>query len=118
MTRDQFGSSVTVAGQGNGAVSGTVGGNAVQGSAYLFLKPKSGWKTTSKFAAEFVASDGQSGYSFGSAVNTDGRTLIVGSPGWFGNYGDQQGAAYVFGRNWLFGDWSAMWILNFFDNWR
>jgi hypothetical protein len=97
-TGDQFGSSVTVAGQGNGVVSGAIGSNATLGSAYLFLKPKSGWKTTSKFAAEFVASDGQSGYSFGSAVNTDGRTLLVGSPGWFGPFGDQQGAAYVFGR--------------------
>lgn len=98
VTGDHFGSSVTVTGQGNGVVSGAVGANAAQGSAYLFLKPQNGWKTSSKFAAEFVASDGQSGYSFGSAVNTDGRTLIVGSPGWFGPFGDQQGAAYVFGR--------------------
>ena len=38
-----------------GAFGVTVGSNAGQGAVYVYSKPASGWKTTSKFNAKLTA---------------------------------------------------------------
>lgn len=77
--------------------------NSGLGVAYVFVKPTSGWSTTSQFNAKVSASDGldsasRFGNGFGSAVGFSGDTLVVGAP--IGNVGPNpyQGAAYVFER--------------------
>jgi hypothetical protein len=77
-----------------GASSTTVGFNQLQGSAYVFLKPQSGWKSTSTANAELVSSDGQAGDGFGASVAIGGGNYFCGAP--FAN--TQEGAAYVFGK--------------------
>jgi FG-GAP repeat len=63
-----------------------------QGVAYIFVKPKTGWATTSNFKAKLTASNGQFDDGFGSAVSISGTTVVAGSHG--ANSG--KGAAYVF----------------------
>lgn len=85
-----FGDTVVV-----GAPQHEVGGNARQGSAYVFVKPASGWVNSTE-TAKFTASDGAAGDRFGHAVAISGDTIVLGS---FGNdvgANVDQGSAYVF----------------------
>jgi hypothetical protein len=65
------------------------------GSAYLFVKPSSGWKTTSRFATKLVPSDSALDDRFGFSVAVDGGTIISGATAAGGSHGSP-GAAYVF----------------------
>jgi hypothetical protein len=89
---DWFGYSVAIA--GNTVVVGASDATNFQGKAYIYVKPTSGWETTSQFRAELIAGDGSANDAFGISVSISGRTVAVGSAGW--NGGSQQGAAYVF----------------------
>ena len=60
-------------------VAGAAGVNSVQGAAYVFVEPPSGWKTTSHFNAELTASDGGSGAAFGYSVSISENTIAVGA---------------------------------------
>jgi hypothetical protein len=62
------------------------GGGA--GAAYVFVKPATGWATTSNFTAELAASDGVDGDAFGSSVSINGNTIASGAY--------QRNAAYIF----------------------
>jgi hypothetical protein len=75
-------------------VGGASGATANTGAAYIFLRPASGWITTSTFNAELTSSDSQLGDSFGLSLITDGSTAVVGAPSALGN----QGSAYVFSK--------------------
>jgi len=92
----------SVAISGNTIVGGafltTVGTNQYQGAAYVYVKPKGGWKTTRKFDAELAASDGMPNDQFGTSVAISGSTVVAGAA--FATIGSNvgQGAAYVFGR--------------------
>jgi hypothetical protein len=71
------------------------------GAAYIYSKPTTGWKTTSKFREKLIPADGLPTDNFGTAVSLSGSTVVVGAPyvHWdpdFNNPGP--GAAYVFGR--------------------
>jgi hypothetical protein len=83
-----------------GAPGAAVGSNAGQGAAYIFVKPTSGWKTTSTFNAKLTASDGMAGDSFGfcnfggGCMTTDGKTVLIGAPQ--GNGPTGPGKAYIF----------------------
>lgn len=96
---DGFGGSVYIAGDtiavGSCNQSGMCNG---PGKVYVFLKPKTGWKTTSKFKAELTASDGLAGDGFSNelALSADGTTIAVGSALATINGNPSQGAAYVF----------------------
>jgi hypothetical protein len=81
----------------NTAVVGAVVGNGGAGAAYVFNKPKTGWKTTSKFAAELTASDGYIGDAFAFSVSISGSTIAVGALNHPGSSIAGPGAAYVFG---------------------
>jgi len=94
---DGFGISVSIS--GNTVVVGAYlawGGNVLQGAAYVFAEPASGWANMTQ-TQKLTASDGAANDWFGFSVSFSGSTLVVGAPvatvG--GNFG--QGAAYVFG---------------------
>lgn len=95
---DRFGASVALSGDrvvaGAPARGGSVGSNADPGSAYVFLKPPSGWAGLLLENAKLAASDGAGGDDFGSAVEISTDTLLVGAP-----FNNNQGAAYVFDSN-------------------
>ena len=78
-TSDDFGLSVAIEGQtiAIGAPQAT-GEFELQGKAYIFERPQSGWQTTSTFAAELTASDAEFGGEFGVSVSLSGRTLALG----------------------------------------
>ena len=79
---DGFGSSVTINGDTIvvGAPDSTVGLNAGQGRAYVFVKPIAGWSGTRTQAATLTASGGAAGDGFGSSVALDGDSIVVGAP--------------------------------------
>ena len=97
---DAFGASVAIRGDGSTIVGGAPtqpGSNPEQGAAYMFLKPGSGWASTSTFTSKLTASDGAANDLFGTpvSISADGGTVVAGAI--FAN--TQQGAAYVFGRS-------------------
>jgi len=68
-----------------------VGANAMQGSAYVFVKP-----TTSTFTAKLTSSDGAASDEFGGsvAISSDGSTIIIGAA----QKNSFQGAVYIFSK--------------------
>jgi hypothetical protein len=93
---DKFGWSVAVSGGTAvvGAIFHTVGSNAGQGAAYVFVQNGGMWSQQ----AELTASDGATKDYFGSSVAVSGGTAVVGSPGpvTFTHSLTYAGAAYVF----------------------
>jgi hypothetical protein len=89
-TGDQLGFSVAVSGDTvvAGAPYDKVGANGNQGSAYVFVKPASGWTDMTE-TAKLTASDGAAGDGLGWSVAIDGDTVVAGAE-------FQQGSAYVF----------------------
>ena len=80
-----------------GADLATVGANASQGVAYVFVKPRSGWGDGTQ-TAELTASDGASLDRLGASVAVSGGTVVAGAPGATVSANLFQGAAYVFSR--------------------
>jgi hypothetical protein len=82
-----------------GAPGTTVGSKVGQGAAYIFVKPASGWKTTSRFNAKLAASNGSAGDAFGFCqagsvcISGDGKTVVAAAPQISGS---GPGKAYVF----------------------
>jgi probable HAF family extracellular repeat protein len=66
------------------------------GSVYLFLKPKTGWRSTSHFNAKLTASDGRVNDYNGFSVGLSASTVVGGAHGATIGSNSQQGAAYVF----------------------
>ena len=62
-----------------------------ESSVFVFVKPASGWKSTSNYNARLTSSDG---YGFGFSVAVGNGTIALGSIGVNG----LQGTAYVFGQ--------------------
>jgi len=102
LTSDIFGNelgwSVAIAGQ-------TVVAGAPQwpaydgpGHAYVFLKPNTGWHSTSKFRKKLAAVDGAVNDFLGYSVAVGGDTVIAGAYGVTVGSNPQQGSAYVFER--------------------
>jgi hypothetical protein len=107
---DVFGSGVAI--EKNtivvGAPGATVNGNAAEGAAYVFTRPKSGWQSTSTFAAKIYPSDGQRSASFGKSVAMAPKTIVVGAPA---TVGARPGEAYVYvepKRGWKSGSQTAI----------
>jgi hypothetical protein len=91
MQQDYFGFSVTL--QGNSLVAGSPGSPS---AAFVYVKPPTGWKTTSQPDAKVTASHRQNEDAFGESVAIDGKTLAIGAPGATVKDHLGQGAAYVF----------------------
>ena len=94
---DQFGSSVSVCGDVVvvGAEQNNIGTNNDQGSAYVFVKPATGWTDMTQ-TAKLTASDGAAGDNFGRLVSVNGDVVGVGAPKDDIGASVDQGSAYVF----------------------
>ena len=75
---------------GNKLVVGSAN-NPSASAAYVFVKPLSGWKTTSKYNARLSSSDG---YGFAFSVAVGGGPIVAGSIG----KNSLRGAVYIFGK--------------------
>ena len=100
---DLLGNTVLLAGNDAllGAPSVPYPANNDAGAAYAYVKPATGWKSTSTFQAKFTSSDGFPTDNFGSAIALSGRTLVIGAPQvhWDPSFDfPGPGATYVFGR--------------------
>ncbi len=89
---DLFGNSVALS--GDTAVVGALFNNTQAGSAYIYQQNNGGTDNWGE-VKELVASDGQSGDTFGSAVAISNDTVVVGA----NDEDSTNGAAYVFTRN-------------------
>jgi hypothetical protein len=76
-----------------GAPGTTVGSNSGQGAVLVYHEPTTGWKTTSKFAAELTASDGAANDNLGVSAAVNCSTIVGGA-----TKSGPPGEAYVFGR--------------------
>jgi hypothetical protein len=105
---DHFGYAVAISGDTvvAGADNATVGANASQGAAYVFVKPPAGWATTSSFNAKLSASDGAGPDHLGFSVAISGDTVVAGADNATVGANASQGAAYVFVRP--VGGWATM----------
>jgi hypothetical protein len=86
---DYFGRSVSLTTDGNMALVGANGANSSTGAAYVFTRSGDSWTQQARLSASDGATFKDFGYSV--ALNSEGGTAIVGSPG--------MNAAYVFVRN-------------------
>jgi hypothetical protein len=98
---DVFGDSVAISGDTLvvGAPEKTVGDNDDLGAAYVFARNQGG-KDNWGQVRKLTASDGAAPDTFGYSVAISGDTLAVGAPSVEVGSNDDQGAAYVFARNW------------------
>ena len=87
---DNFGESVAIS--GDTALIGAWGHNSSQGEAYVFVKPTSGW-ITSSVDTILAASDGAANDNFGLNVAISGDTAFIGAQQHNISLG---GAAYVY----------------------
>ncbi len=110
-TGDWLGYSIAISGSTIviGAPQATIGSNALQGAAYVFVEPKSGWASMPQ-TAKLTASDGAANNYFGFSVSISGSTIVVGAMNASINSAPGQGAAYVFvepGSGWANGNETA-----------
>jgi hypothetical protein len=94
---DSFGASVETSSDTAviGAASDGVGGNASQGSAYVFARSGTDWTEQT----QLTAFGGAAGDAFGASIKLDGDSIVIGAPFRAGG----RGAAFVFGR--ASGEW-------------
>jgi hypothetical protein len=97
---DFFGESVAISANTIvvGAPGRRVGSNDMQGVAYVFDRPATGWTGTPHANAELTASDGRANDAFGISVATSGRTIVAGADLHTNGTVASQGAAYVYVR--------------------
>jgi hypothetical protein len=86
---ENFGYSVSIC--NDIIVVGAVQADSLEGEAYVFLEPASGWEDKTA-DAKLMASDGKAGDLFGASVAISGDIIVVGAPG----TASLRGSAYVF----------------------
>jgi hypothetical protein len=93
---DLFGGAVSISGDSAiaGAYGDSIGLNASQGSAYVFVRSGTAWAQQTRL----IASDGVAQDSMGVAVSMFGDHAVVGSPSSTVSSKPFQGSAYVFFR--------------------
>jgi hypothetical protein len=85
----------SVATSGNEVVAGAFATNNLQGTAYVFAKPATGWVSTS---TPTIQLRNPAGRFFGFSVATNGSAFVIGSPFTTVNSNPLEGAAFVFGN--------------------
>ena len=95
-----LGYSVSVDRNGEDIIGGAPGwpGGIGQGAADLFVKPASGWKTTSKSNSVITAKDGMAKDNLGFSVSASTFAIVAGAPYAPIGANPEQGTAYVFGH--------------------
>ena len=86
---DKFGSAVAIS--GDTAVVGAPGDDSASGSAYVFVRPGSTWSNITE-TAKLIATQPNANDLFGSSVDIDGDTVIIGANG----DDSVRGSAFVF----------------------
>jgi hypothetical protein len=71
--------------------------NDREGAAFVYTKPKDGWKTTSKFDDKLTGSDARLINFFGTSVAISPTAVVAGAP-WAHVGFNVPGAAYIFGQ--------------------
>jgi hypothetical protein len=96
---DGFGYSVAVSGDTvvAGAPDDDVGSQSNQGSAYVYVRPETGWLDTTQ-TAKLTAGDGTGGDKLGTSVAVSGDTVVVGAYAHDVGSNSGQGSAYVYVR--------------------
>jgi hypothetical protein len=94
---DLLGSSVSIDGRTvvAGAPQATIGDNAGQGAAYVFVAPKTGWSDSAE-TAQLTASDGSVADGFATSVAVSGPVILAGAPTATVGTNSAQGAVYAF----------------------
>jgi hypothetical protein len=94
---DQFGGALAISGGliVAGAPGHATGKNNEQGAAYAFVKPATGWRTTTQ-TDELTATGGAEGDKLGRSVGLSGDTVLLGAPDRSVNRDPGQGAVYAF----------------------
>jgi hypothetical protein len=96
-SEEEFGRSVAIS--GNTIVIGApvreVDGHTGQGTAFVYVKPASGWRSAGP-TAELTAAGGAADEFFGESVAISGHTVMVGAPGRKVGKHAAQGAVDVF----------------------
>ena len=89
-----YGFSVAIG--GGTAIVGAVGAHQGVGGAFLYVKPKGGWQSTSAYTARLSApiTSGVSGLSQGISIS--GKTIALGAPGTTVGSNSGQGAVLVY----------------------
>jgi hypothetical protein len=98
-TGDAFGTSLALYADNVllcGAPGATIDSNISQGAVYVFVRPLSGWQTTSQFYAKETPSDGVADAQFGTGVALSSVSGVATAPGATVGSNVSQGAAYVF----------------------
>jgi hypothetical protein len=95
-----LGFSVSADSDGGSIVGGAPGwqDGIGQGAVDLFIRPASGWKTTSRSNATLNASDGKAQDDLGYSVSAIANVVVSGAPYAQIGASTKEGAAYVFGR--------------------
>jgi FG-GAP repeat len=86
----------SVATDGKAAIVGSVGANQGIGAAYIYLKPASGWKNTSKFTARLSASSASKVSGLSQSISISGKRIVMGAPGTTVGSNSGQGALLVY----------------------
>jgi hypothetical protein len=94
-TDDRFGRPVAISGDTVVVGAALDDKETNSGSVYVFVKPGSGWTTTSAYNAKLTASDGAAYDFFGRSVAISGDTVVVGAYN-DDDKGTDSGSAYVF----------------------
>jgi hypothetical protein len=86
----------SVATDGKTAIVGAVGGQQGIGAAFLYVKPNSGWKNTSKFTAKLTASSASQVSGLSQGISISGKAIVLGAPGTTVGSNSGQGAVLVY----------------------
>ena len=94
-----LGFSVSADNDGRSIVGGAPGwqDGIGQGAVDLFVRPASGWKTSSRSNATLTASDGKAQDGLGYSVSAIANVIVSGAPYARIGASTKEGAAYVFG---------------------
>ncbi|MEK8019253.1 MAG: thrombospondin type 3 repeat-containing protein [Candidatus Parabeggiatoa sp.] len=92
-----FGYSIAISGEtvAVGAYNDSPRGASSSGSVYMFVKPSSGWATTSTYNDKLTANDGKANDDFGYSVAINGDTVVMGAP-MDDNNEANSGSVYIF----------------------
>ena len=92
-TNDRFGRSVAI--DGDTIVVGAYGYDSNKGSAFVFIRPDTGWANSpGTETAQLTASDRSANDHFGQSVAVDGNAIVVGADAL--NATNKSGSAYAF----------------------
>ena len=86
----------SVATDGKTAIVGAVGANQGVGAAFVYVKPTTGWKNTSKFNARLSASSSSGVSGLSQGISISGKTIVLGAPGTAVGSNSGQGAVLVY----------------------